>query len=107
MDIFNLFIIYIITILESVYAFNTNTRIVINTDILFIKGKGNLFEVIINEFSAVVSSIVSILLLTIPFYTDDKYSSTYLNIIIYFLIYCLILIVYIKLRWINKNLNNI
>lgn len=97
-----LFIIYIITILESIYAFNTNTRIDINTDILFIKGKGNLFGSIINKFITVISSIVSILLLTIPFYFDNN-----IPIWLYLLIYYLILIVYIKLRWINKNLNNI
>lgn len=97
-----LFIIYIITILESTYAFNTNTRIDINTDILFIKGKGNLFDSIINKFRTVISSIVSILLLTIPFYFDNN-----IPIWLYLLIYYLILIVYIKLRWINKNLNNI
>lgn len=95
----NLIIIYLITILEVAYAYNTYTRIDLNTDILFRIGKRNLIEVIINEFKTVLSSIFSILLLTIPFYVNSDLE-LYLSV----LIYLLMLFIYFKLRWINKKL---
>ena len=93
--------IYIIVIIESILAFITYNRIDINADKLLRRNKGSLFKVIINEFRTVVSSIISILLLTIPFYFDNN-----IPIWLYLLIYFLILYVYFKLEWINKKLNN-
>lgn len=96
-----LFIIYIIVVIESIFTFITYNRIDMYANKLLLRNKSNLLEVIMIEFNTVLSSIVSILLLTIPFYIDDKF-----GVYFYVLIYFLILIVYFKLEWINKKLNN-
>lgn len=93
--------IYIIVVIESILAFITYNRIDINADKLLRRNKSSLLEVMMIEFNTVLSLIVSILLLTIPFYIDDKF-----GVYFYVLIYFLILIVYFKLEWINKKLNN-
>lgn len=96
-----LFIIYIITLIEFILTGITYKRIDMYANKLLLRNKSNLLEVIMIEFNTVLSSIVSILLLTIPFYIDDKF-----GVYFYVLIYFLILIVYFKLEWINKKLNN-
>lgn len=97
---YNLILVYILTIIAIVLTYIIYLNIDNNLNRLFRLNKNELLYSILEKFKVIKASIISILLLSIPIY----FINSGYKICLFIIIYCLILSTYFDLNWIRKNI---